>query len=306
MRNYYWVRTLLQIVPSLLIISFVVFVLIHITGDPVTIMLSDTATDEDRERLIAALGLNEPLHVQYASYMSSLLQGDFGTSFRYKEPAMPIVLDKLPDTLLLAGASMAVALVIAIPLGILSAIKRNTMLDVLISGFSVLGKAMPNFWVGIMLVLLLSVTLGWFPVSGSGSLGHLVLPAITLGTGIAADMTRMLRSSLLEILNQDFIRTARSKGLSEAVVLNKHALRNALLPVVTVTTLQLTNLVGGAIVTETVFAWPGLGQLIVQAVNARDMAIVQSAVFVIALLIIVINLTTDLLYRLLDPRIKYE
>ncbi|WP_089153429.1 ABC transporter permease [Paenibacillus senegalimassiliensis] len=302
----YIYRTVLQIVPVLFIISLIVFILVHVTGDPVNLMLPDTATPEEREILTAALGLDQPLYIQYGLYMKNLLSGDFGTSFRYNESALPIVLERLPASFELAGAAMLIAVVLAVPLGILSAVKRNSLLDLILSSISVLGKAMPNFWVGIMLILLFSVSLGMLPVSGRGTLQHLVLPAITLGTGVSVEMMRLIRSSMLEILGQDYIRTARSKGLWETVVINKHALRNALIPVVTITALQLTNLVSGALVTETVFAWPGMGQLLVQAVYTHDMAIVQAAVFVIALMVIFVNLASDIVYGLLDPRIKYR
>ncbi|UFJ42609.1 ABC transporter permease [Brevibacillus humidisoli] len=302
----YLVKALLQLVPVMFLITLIVFVLVHVTGDPVDLMLADTATDEDRRILTQALGLDQPLHVQYVRFMSNLLQGDFGQSFRYDQPALPIVLERLPASFELAIASMIVATVISIPLGILSATKRNSIFDLFITGGAVLGKAMPNFWLGIMLILMLSVELGAFPVSGRGSLFHLVLPALTLGTGIAAEMTRLIRSSMLEILGQEYIRTARSKGLREAIVINKHAFRNALIPVVTIMALQTSTLIGGTLITETIFSWPGMGQLVIQAVNTRDMAIVQAAVFVIALLVIASNLMADLVYRYLDPRIKYD
>ncbi|SFE61046.1 peptide/nickel transport system permease protein [Paenibacillus algorifonticola] len=302
----YIYRTLLQIVPVLFIITLIVFILVHVTGDPVAMMLPDTASAEDREILTQALGLDRPLYVQYYIFLSNLLQGDFGNSFRYGEAALPIVLERLPASFELAAASMLVACCIAIPFGIWSAVKRNSVFDLFISGVSVLGKAMPSFWVGIMLILIVAVQMGWTPVSGRGGFSYLILPAITLGTGIAAEMTRLVRSSMLEIIGQDYIRTARSKGLREMIVINKHALRNALIPVVTITGLQLTNLVGGSLVVETVFSWPGMGQLIVQAINSHDMAIVQASVFVIALMVILINLATDIAYRALDPRIKYN
>ncbi|MCM3699624.1 ABC transporter permease [Paenibacillus macerans] len=302
----YIIRSLLQVIPVLFIITLIVFVLVHVTGDPVSMMLPDTATPEDREVLRVALGLNQPLWVQYKIFVSNLLQGDFGDSFRYGQTALPIVLERLPASFELAAASMAVACCISIPLGIWSAVRRNSFLDLLISGISVLGKAMPSFWVGIMLILLISVELEWTPVSGRGGLSHLILPALTLGSGIAAEMTRLIRSSFLEIIGQDYIRTARSKGLREMIVLGKHALRNALIPVVTISGLQFTNLISGSLVTETVFSWPGMGQLIVQAINTHDMAIIQAAVFVIAFIVILINLFTDITYKLLDPRIKYS
>lgn len=301
----YLIRRLFQIIPVLFIISFIVFLLVFVAGDPVALMLPEDASQEDIEQLKEALGLNEPFYIQYFNYVVGLVQLDFGDSFRYNQSALPIVLERLPATLELAAASLIIAIIIAIPLGIWSATKKNSPLDFFATGGSVLWKAMPNFWLGIMLILLFSVTLGWFPVSGRGSFSHLILPALTLGTGIAAEMTRLIRSSMLEILNQDYIRTAKSKGIRNFYVVNKHAFRNALIPVVTITALQTSTLVGGTLVTETVFAWPGLGQLLIQAVNTRDMAIVQASVFIIAFLVIIMNLIADVLYKILDPRIKY-
>lgn len=302
----YLVLRLLQIIPVLFIISFIVFCLVFVAGDPVALMLPEDASQEDIDQLRTSLGLDRPFHIQYLTYMQGLLQGDFGDSFRYNASALPLVLERLPATLELAIAAMFVAIVIAIPLGIWSATKQNSSLDLLATGGAVLGKAMPNFWLGIMLILLFSVTLGWLPVSGRGTFAHLVLPAITLGTGIAAEMTRLIRSSMLEILNQDYIRTAKSKGIHDFFVVNKHALRNSLIPVVTITALQTSTVVGGTLITETIFSWPGLGQLLIQAVNTRDMAIVQASVFVIAFMVILMNLLADLIYKVLDPRIKYN
>lgn len=296
---------LVKTIPVLLLITIIVFLLVRVTGDPVSLMLPETATAEERDSLREALGFNEPLPVQYLTYLGNLVQGDFGNSFRYNTDALTIVLERLPATFELAVVSMIIAIVISVPLGILSAVKRNSFLDLFITGGSVLGKAMPSFWLGIMLILLLAVTFQIFPVSGRDGPLNLVLPAITLGTGIAAEMTRLIRSSMLEILGQDFIRTARSKGLTEVVVVSKHGFRNALIPVVTIMALQTSTLVGGTLITETVFAWPGLGQLLVQAVNLRDMAVVQAATFLIAIFVIISNLCADLLYRWLDPRIKY-
>lgn len=305
MRQYLF-KTILQIIPVLFLITIIVFLLVHASGDPVSLMLPDTATDEDRQNLTAALGLDRPLIQQYFTFLGNLLQGDFGKSFRYDEAALPIVLDRLPATFELAFAAMIVANVIAIPLGIISATRRNSLLDLFATGAAVLGKAMPHFWLGIMFILLFSVKLGMFPVSGRGTFAHLVLPAITLGSGIAAEMTRLIRSSMLEILGQDYIRTARSKGLREKIVIYKHAFRNSMIPVITIMALQISSLISGAIITEAIFAWPGMGQLIVQAVNTRDMAIVQAAVFVIAVVVIISNTVADILYRVLDPRIKFN
>jgi peptide/nickel transport system permease protein len=306
MMGKYLVRRILQIIPVLFIISFIVFCLVFVAGDPVALMLPEDASQEDIDQLRTSLGLDKPFHIQYFTYMQGLVQGDFGDSFRYNASALPLVLERLPATLELAIAAMFVAIVIAIPLGIWSATKQNSSLDLLATGGAVLGKAMPNFWLGIMLILLFSVTLGWLPVSGRGTFAHLILPAITLGTGIAAEMTRLIRSSMLEILNQDYIRTAKSKGIHDFFVVNKHALRNSLIPVVTITALQTSTVVGGTLITETIFSWPGLGQLLIQAVNTRDMAIVQASVFVIAFMVILMNLLADLIYKVLDPRIKYN
>lgn len=302
----YFIRRLLQIIPVLLIISFIVFALVFVAGDPVALMLPEDATEEDREILREALGLNDPFIVQYGRYIVNVLQGDFGESFRYGQDAMSLVLERLPATIELAIASIIVAVMIAIPLGVWSSTKKNTSIDLFVTGTAVLGRAMPNFWFGIMAILLFSVILDIFPVSGRGTFAHLVLPAFTLGTGIAAEMTRLIRSQMLETLGQDYIRTAKSKGLSTGVVIYKHAFRNTLVPVVTIIALQTSTLIGGTLITETVFAWPGIGQLLIQAVNTRDMAIVQACVMVIAFFVILMNLIADFLYQLLDPRIRYR
>ncbi|NOU96184.1 ABC transporter permease subunit [Paenibacillus sp. LMG 31456] len=305
MKNYIF-KSVLQLIPLLLLISLIVFLLVHVSGDPVALMLPENATEADRIALSAALGLDQPVYVQFYRFMSGIVQGDFRNSFRYHQQALPIVLERLPASLELSIASILVAILISFPLGILSALKRNSVWDIVITGFSVLGKAAPNFWVAIMLILIFSVQMSLFPVSGRGGFAHLILPAITLGSGLAAKLTRLIRSNLLEVLSQDYVRTARSKGLSETVVVCKHALRNSLLPVVTVIAMDLSGLLGGSLITETIFAWPGMGQLIIQAVNTKDMAIVQAAVFVISIIVVICNLFADILYRYLDPRIKYN
>jgi peptide/nickel transport system permease protein len=297
-------RRLLQVVPTLLIIVTAVFLMLYVAGDPVVLMLGDDATPEQIASLREALGLNEPLHVQYGTYLANVLQGDFGTSYRYGLDALPIVLERLPATLMLAASSLIFAVVVSVPLGIWSAVHRGGRLDAVISGLSVLAKAMPNFWLGIMLILLFAVTLKWLPVSGTGSWGHLVLPTIALGTGVSAEITRLVRSSMLDVLGQDFIRTARGKGLSSRVVLYRHALRNVFVPVSSITLLQFTGLLNGALVTEAVFAWPGMGQLLVSSITQRDMAIVQAAVFTVAVMVIVVNLATDVAFKLADRRIQ--
>lgn len=302
----YIIKRLLEVIPVLFIITFVVFILVYHAGDPVSMMLPEDASQEDREIMREALGLNEPFLVQYGSFIKDISTGNFGVSTRYNTEALPLVLERLPATFQLAGAAMLVSILISIPFGIWSANKRNSFVDLFITGGSVLGKAMPNFWLGIMLILVLAVMFPIFPVSGRGTIMHLILPAITLGTSVAAEMTRLVRSSMLDTLGQDYVRTAMSKGVSDRKVIFYHAFRNTLIPVLTITTLQLSILISGSIITESVFQWPGLGMLLVQAVNARDMAVIQAAVFIIAILVILVNLITDLIYVIIDPRIKYS
>jgi peptide/nickel transport system permease protein len=302
----YTIQRLIQMIPVLFIIVSIVFALMYLSGDPVVLMLPEDATAEDMAALREALNLDKPFYVQFGTYLWNVLQGDFGDSFRYKQDALKLVLERLPATFELAAASMVIAIVIAIPLGVLSATHKNSVLELFVTTGTVLGKAMPHFWVGIMLVLLFGIELQWFPVSGSGTFAHLILPAATLGTSVAAYIARLTRSSLLESLNQDYVRTARSKGLKRSVVVYKHAMKNALIPVVTIIMMQTGGLVGGALITESIFAWPGLGQLLVQSINGRDMAVVQAAICVIAVLVIVMNLLTDVIVGWLDPRIKYR
>ncbi|MEI4771693.1 ABC transporter permease [Psychrobacillus sp. FJAT-51614] len=302
----YLAKRLLQIPPVLFIVTIMIFVLVYIAGDPVATMLPADASPEEIAQFRHALGFDQPFYVQFGNYILDLFRGDFGESYQYGTSALGLVLERLPATLELATASMIIAILIAIPLGIISAVKPNTVIDFFATSFSVLGKAIPNFWLGIMLILVFSVTLKVLPVSGTGSYSHIVLPAITLGTAMSAEITRLVRSSMLEILHQDYIRTARSKGLKYSAVVIKHAFKNSLVPVITITFLQAAALVGGSLITEMIFAWPGLGQLIIQAVYAKDLPIIQAAVFVTASMIIFINILTDIMYRVLDPRIKFN
>lgn len=300
----YVARRLAQVIPTLFIIVTVVFMMLYIVGDPVPLMLGDDATPEQVATLREALGLDKPLHVQYGTYVVNAIQLDFGTSYRYGLDALPIVLERLPATLLLAASSLAFAIVISIPLGIWSAVHRGSRLDAFVSGISVLAKAMPNFWFAIMLILLFSVALSMLPVSGTGTYAHLVLPTIALGTGTAAEITRLVRSSMIDTLSQDFIRTARGKGIGDRVVLYRHALRNVFVPVTSITLLQFTGLLNGALVTEAVFAWPGMGQLLVSSITQRDMAVVQAAVFTVAIMVIAVNLLADIAFKVADRRIQ--
>jgi len=293
-----------QVVPSLIILTFIIFVLVYVAGDPVSMMLPESATSADREVLREALGLNEPFLVQYFQYLTNMIRGNFGTSLQYQQPAMSLVLNRLVATLSLSLVSIGIGIVISLPLGIVAALKRNTWVDVLISGFSILGKAMPNFWIGIMLILFLAVRTPLFPVSGASTLQHYFLPSFTLGVALAAEMTRLTRASILEVIEQEYVQTARSKGQSEGIVILKHVFLNALIPVITIISLQFPQLIGGAIVVETVFSWPGIGRLLLSAITNSDMMVIQAIVFVIAIITIAMNLIADILYRVLDPRIK--
>jgi peptide/nickel transport system permease protein len=284
----------------------IVFVLLYLTGDPVGQLLPPEASPAAREELRARLGFDQPLHVQYFRYVSRVVQGDFGTSIRYRQPVMPLVLERLPATLYLTIASLLISLLIAIPAGIVAALWRNTLVDSGTMFFALVGQCVPNFWLGLMLIILFGVTWRILPPSGIGTWKHLVLPSVTLGLYSAAIFARLLRSSLLEVLSQDYIRTAQAKGLPYWAVVWKHAMRNASIPVVTVLGIQIGVLMGGAIVTEYVFAYPGLGRLVLEAISARDFPIVQGSVIIVALIISVITLLVDISYVFLDPRIRYE
>lgn len=282
-----------------------VFLLIHlIPGDPVEAMLGETARAADREAMRAALGLDAPLWRQYLDYLGGLARLDLGVSLREQRPVTTILAERLPPTLLLASASLLLAVGIAVPLGVLAARHQHRPLDRLAMGFSLLGMAVPNFWLGPLLILVFSLWLGWTPISGMQQPSSLILPAITLGTGLAAVLARMVRNSLLEVLGDDYVRTARAKGLSEGAVLRRHALRNAWLPVLTLLGLQLGALLGGAVITETVFAWPGIGSLLVEAIQARDFPVVQGSVLLVAGLYVAVNMATDLAYAYVDPRVR--
>ena len=297
-------RRLLYSVFVLIGVSIIVFVLVRLTGDPAGLMLPLDATDADVERMRRALGFDRPLLVQYGDFLFRAVQGDFGTSIRHQQPAMEMVLGRLPATLQLMGMALGVAIVIALPLGILSALYPNSLIDRFGVVMALVGQAVPNFFLGIVLILVFSVQLGLLPSSGRGGIEHLILPAITLGTASAAFINRLLRSSLREVLGTDYIRTARAKGRSRREIVFRHALRNAAIPVLTVIGLQIVQLVGGAIVTETVFAYPGAGLLLVQSLGNRDIPVIQAFVLAIAVVVTLVNLGVDVLYGLLDPRIS--
>lgn len=301
----YLLRRVLQMIPVLLIISVIVFLFVNASGDPTSMLLPPDATLADRDAMRDALGLNEPLHVQYGIFIKNALRGDFGTSFRYKVPAMRIVMEKMPASIELAGYSLLASVILGITLGILSAMAKNTPFDLIMSVLSSIGRSMPNFWMGIMLILLFGVTWRILPVSGRGGWAHMILPCASLAIQNSARIIPLVRSNMLEIIHQDYIRTAKSKGLKNRVVMIKHAFKNALVPVVTITALQIPTLIGGSLVTETVFAWPGLGQLVIQSISSHDMTVVQACVFIIALITMAANLLADLTYCLIDPRIRY-
>jgi ABC-type dipeptide/oligopeptide/nickel transport system permease component len=302
--NVYLARRLAQSVLVLLGVSFVVFAILHLTGDPAAVLLPPDATAEDLRQFRQAMGFNDPFAVQYGRFLSGALRGDFGQSVRHGEPAFGLVLERMPATLQLAGAALLIAIAVAIPAGIISAVRRNTLIDYISTVVALLGQSMPTFWLGIMLILLFSVQFNVFPSSGRGSPEHLVLPALTLGLFTTARITRLTRSGMLDVLDQDYMRTARSKGVSGPPLIWKHALKNAAIPIVTIVGIELGTLLGGSVITETIFAWPGVGRLSVQAIYNRDYPVVQAAVFTLASTFILVNLVVDFLYTYLDPRIR--
>jgi peptide/nickel transport system permease protein len=299
----YLVRRLIRTVFVLLFITLIVFVLLHLSGDPIALLLGQEATPDEVNRVRHELGLDQPMWVQFGRFLSNLARGDFGESLVYGSPAINLLADRLPNTVQLTTVAITLAVLLSIPLGVLSAVKQGSIIDSIILGTTLLGQAIPGFWLGIMLILLMAVQLQLLPTSGKDSLKSIILPAVTLAAHFLARFTLLLRTSMIEALLEDYIRTARSKGLPERVVIYTHALRNAIIPLVTMIGMSFGQLLGGAVITETVFAWPGVGYLAVQAVYARDYAIVQASVFVIVLGIVICNWLVDLLYPLIDPRI---
>ena len=303
MRDYL-IRRLLQSLLVLFGISFVVFLILHLTGDPTLVLLPPDASPEDVKKFRETMGFNDPFFVQYGRFLAGALRGDFGQSLRHGEPAFDLVVERMPATFELAGAGLLLALLLAIPAGIVSAVRRNTPLDYASTIVALLGQSMPTFWLGIMLILVFSVQFHWLPSSGRGTWPHLVLPAITLGLFTTARITRLTRSGMLDVLGQDYIRTARAKGVADPPIVWKHALKNAAIPIVTIVGIELGTLLGGSVITETIFAWPGVGRLSVQAIYNRDYPVVQAAVFVLATTFVLVNLVVDVLYTYLDPRIR--
>ena len=301
----YLAQRLVWTLPILWGVLTVVFFLIHlIPGDPVDVMLGEQALAADREQMRAALGLDRPMGEQYLTYLGNTLQGDLGLSLRERRPVLGLIAERLPATAELMAGAMVIALALALPLGIVAALHHGRWPDRLAGFFAVLGVATPNFWLGPLLILAFAVQLDWLPVNDRGTLAHLVLPSLTLGTAMAALLSRMTRTALVEVLGEDYIRTARAKGLGGWAVLVVHALRNALIPVVTVIGLQVGVLLSGAIITESIFDWPGLGSLLLEGISGRDYPLVQGCILVIALSYVGVNLLTDLAYGWIDPRIR--
>lgn len=287
-------------------VSLVVFGLVHLSGDPVLLMVSSDAPPDVVATTRHALGLDRPLLEQFADYVARVAQGDLGTSLRSSRPVAALIRERLPATVELTVAALLIAVAIAIPAGIVSAVKRGSTLDRLAMVGAVAGQAVPIFWLALLLIAFFGVYLRWLPVFGRGSLAHLVLPAVSLSTVILGRLARLVRSSMLEVLGQDYVRTARAKGVGEVRVLAGHALKNAAIPIVTLLGLQFAQLLGGAVVTETIFAWPGIGRLVVEAIFNRDFPVVQGVVLVVSLIFVAVNLLVDLAYAALDPRIRTE
>ncbi len=302
----YVLRQVAQLLIVVLGISLMTFSLLHLTGDPVVMLLPYDAGKEEMERFRVAMGFDQPLYVQYWRFLSNAVRGDFGRSLYADHSAFLLIWERMPATLLLTVSGMLLALLLSIPLGMLAALKRYSFLDNLCNILAISGQAMPIFWLGIMLIILFAVQLRWLPASGYGTWQHLVLPAITLGVFQAPLVMRLVRSGMLEVLNQDYVRTARAKGLSERQVLMKHAFKNACIPVITIVGLQFGQLLGGAIVTETVFAWPGVATKTVDAIRNQDFPVVQAGVFLLAIFIVAVNLLVDLLVGIIDPRIRTQ
>ena len=307
----YVIRRMGLMVFILLGVSVITFSMMHfVPGDPAEMIAmeryGEEVTAETIEFVRAELGLDQPVYIQYFRWLTNVLQGDLGYSFRTDRPVLDEILTRLPATVQLALAGMLVALLIAIPVGVISATRQYSVVDNISMFGALLGVSIPNFWLGLLLILFFSVHLGWLPVFGRGGIEHLILPALTLGTGMAAITTRLIRSSMLEVLGQDYIRAARAKGLKEKAVIYKHALKNALIPVVTIVGLQFASLLEGAVIVEVIFAWPGIGRLLVDSIFARDFMLIQGCILFIAAMFVLVNLLVDIFYTYLDPKIHYE
>jgi ABC-type dipeptide/oligopeptide/nickel transport system permease component len=302
----YIVRRLGYSLISLLLLSLTIFLFVRLTGDPATLLAEPGASQADLEAIRQRLGLEQPIWVQYWQFILSLVHGDFGDSFYYRIPVLELYLSRLPNSLLLASAAMAFSLLIGIPSGILAAVRVGGFWDSAGKVFSLLGLSLPSFWVGLLLILIFSVTLGWLPSSGSGTVWHLLMPAFALGWYFAAAHMRLTRSSMLEVLGSEYIKLARLKGLPEVLVIAKHAFKNALIPVLTLAGINLVIMINVAVVVETVFAWPGIGRLLYEGITFRDFPVVQAVVLLGGAMIVLVNLLIDILYAVIDPRIRLE
>ena len=291
---------------SLFLLSLTIFLLMRVTGDPAVLLAEPGASQADLDAIRTQFGLDRPLWIQYVSFISHLVRGDFGQSFYYRTDVFELYLSRLPASLLLASAAMSFSLIVGIPTGIIAAVRVNQWWDSVGKIFALLGLSMPSFWVGLVMILFFSVYLGWLPSSGSGTVLHLVMPAIALGWVFAASHMRLTRSSMLEVLGSEYVKLARLKGLPEALVISKHAFKNALIPVLTLAGINLVIMVNVAVVVETVFAWPGVGRLLYEGIAFRDFPVVQATVLLGGVMIVVVNLLVDILYAVIDPRIRYE
>ncbi len=305
MRGFF-ISRLLQLFVTMFIVSVVVFFILRLSGDPILVVAPDFFSQEQIEQMRKFWGFDRPLGEQYLTFVTKAITGDFGKSYLAKRPAMELILERLGYTWMLAAAAASIGVTVAIPLGILSALKRNSLLDLIITSLSSLGTAMPSFWLGLMLIIIFSVYLRMLPAFGALEPKAIIMPSVTLGVGMAARLSRMTRSAMLEVLNQDYVRTAHSKGLLHKTVVLRHALRNALIPIITVFGLQLGWLLGGSVVVESVFSWPGLGRLMIDSISVRDNTVVQAGLIFFALSFILINYVIDVLYIILDPRIKFQ
>jgi ABC-type dipeptide/oligopeptide/nickel transport system permease component len=303
MQRYVFKR-IFQSLLTLLVLSMLIFIVCRLTGDPVTLMLPDDASYEDVAQLRTALGLDRPLPVQYWLFLSSAVQGDFGRSIKGQVPVLDLIEERLPNSIKLGIVSLLITVILAFPLGVMAAVKKGTAIDTLANLIAVLGQSLPQFWVGIVLIQVFAVYLRWLPVAGTGSLWHYILPGFTLGWFLVAGIMRLLRSSMLDVLDSEFVKLARIKGVSGWAVVWKHALKNAIMPVLTFAAIYLAILITGAILVETVFAWPGLGQLIYQGIVSRDFPVIQAVVLLTAVIVVLVNFVVDITYAYLDPRIR--
>lgn len=300
-------KRLLMLIPVLLGVVFIVFFIMDLApGDPVYQVAGEQASPEELQALRVKLGLDGNIFTRYVRYLEHMVRGDLGTSYISKRDVMKTYLERLPNTLLLASVTMLVAIAMSIPLGIIAAVNQNTIKDTVSMVLALLGLSMPNFWLGLLLIILFALKLQWLPSGGKNGIESIILPALTVGLGLAALMTRTTRSSMLDVVRQDYLRTARSKGVTEKNVINRHALKNALIPIITVFGIQFSNVLGGSVLAETVFSWPGIGRLVVDAINQRDIPMVTGALVMTTMLVSIVNLLVDIIYAFVDPRIKAQ